>query len=290
MSLGHWIRVVRNHPRPLRLIAARLLEWSGCSHLLTLQLDGYRLRLYRSNATLNLWINPQSRHHGLELFRDYCAAGDLVADVGANVGEVSIVMSQQVAASGQVFAFEPSARIYRYLQGNLALNGCANVTPRNMALGETPGTVMISDDRRDDMNHIVTAGGTPVTCSTLDAELPGDRRLALLKIDVEGAELSVLRGAAGALRRTDCVNCEMWESHFRRYGHGMGEVIDFLAGHGFETFVITAARCLRPVAASFAEPGGHELVATRDRADFVKRTGWQIELAPPPGPAADAIA
>jgi len=290
MILGHWFRVLRRHPRPLRLIAARALAWSGCSHLLTLQLDGYRLRVYPSNATLNLWINPHSRHHGLELFRDYCAAGDLVADVGANIGEVAIVMSQQVGASGQVFAFEPSARIYGYLQGNLALNGCANVTPRNMALGETPGTIMLSDDRRDDMNHVVMAGGTPVTCSTLDAELPGGGRLALLKVDVEGAELSVLRGAAGSLARTDCVNCEMWESHFRRYGHGMGAVIDLLAGCGFETFVIAGERCLRPVDASFAEPGGHELVAVRDREDFLTRTGWQIASARPPGSVQDAIA
>jgi FkbM family methyltransferase len=276
MILGHWLRVIRNHPRPVRLIAARVLEWSGCSQLFTVPLDGYRLRLYPSNATLNLWINPQSRMHGLELFRDYCSAGDMVVDVGANVGEVSIIMSQQVGAAGRVVAFEPSPRIYRYLQGNLALNRCANVTTRNVALAAKPGQLMLSDDRRDDMNHLVTAGGVTVECSTIDLELTGDGPLALLKIDVEGAELFVLQGAMRWLARTECVNCEMWESHFRRYGYGMADLIGFLADRGFETFVIDGARRLRPVDAAFADPGGHELVAVRARDAFLRRTGWQV--------------
>lgn len=274
--LTKWIRILAIHPRPFRLVAAKLLTWSRLSPLLTLQLDGYRLRFYPSNATLNLWVSPGSRVHGLELFRDYCAPGDVVIDVGANVGEVSLVVSQRVGDSGQVFAFEPVPRIYGYLRGNLQLNARRNVVTRNMALGASPGVVHMSNDRRDDMNRVVADGGITVPCSTLDRELPESVSPALIKIDVEGAELQVLKGGPQTLSRTACVNCEMWESHFRNFGHGMGDVIAFLRASGFATFVITAGPALRPVDASFAEPGGHELVALRDVAKFVARSGWPI--------------
>lgn len=273
---GHWLHVVFGHPRPFRFVAARFLAWSGLSTWLTLQMHGYRLRFYPSNATVNLWISQESRVHGLELFRDYCAEGDVVVDVGANVGEVSIIMSQRAGTAGQVYAFEPSPRVFGYLRGNLSLNGCANVVARNLALAEAPGELRMSDDRRDDMNRVVSDGPVSIPCSTLDREVPEHQRVALLKIDVEGTELSVLRGGPGVLSRTACVNCEMWEEHFRRYGYGMGDVIALLRGAGFATFVIGAASTLRPVTESFAEPDGHELIAVRDLADFVKRTGWRV--------------
>ena len=101
MNLAHWIRVLGNHPRPLRLVAARVLQRTGLSRLFTIQLDGYALRFYPTNVSANLWINADSRFHDLSLFKDYCRPGDTVVDVGANIGEVSIVVSQRVGAAGQ---------------------------------------------------------------------------------------------------------------------------------------------------------------------------------------------
>ena len=274
--LTHRLSVVARHPRPVRLVVANLLAWSGLSPLFTLKLDDHRLRFYPSNATMNLWISPEGRMHGLELFRDYCAAGDVVVDVGANVGEVSIVVSLRVGPTGQVFAFEPAPRIYGYLRGNLDLNDCTNVVPRNMALAAAPGPVRMTDDRRDDMNRVTTDGSLLVPCSTLDLEVPAPFSPALLKIDVEGSELFVLKGGSGLLSRTACVNCEMWESHFRRNGYGMGDVIALLRDAGFRTFVIEPGPRLRPVDAAFAEPGGHELIAVRNVAEFAARTGWPV--------------
>ncbi|HWI19734.1 MAG TPA: FkbM family methyltransferase [Vicinamibacterales bacterium] len=259
----------------MRLLAARALQFSGLSPLFTIRLDDYVLRFYPTNTSANLWINPLSRFHDLSLFRDYCRPGDTVADVGANIGEVSIVLSRGVGPHGRVFAFEPHPRIFRFLTGNLSLNGCANVTARNLALGAELGTVRMSDDRRDDMNRVTQSGAIEVPCSTLDAELP-DGPIAFLKIDVEGFELSVLRGAQLALARTACVNCELIDEHCRRNGHGMGDVIGLLRQSGFQTFVAGHTRSLRRVDASFAEPGAHELVALREPSDFTGRTGWSI--------------
>ncbi len=275
MNLAHWVNVVRNHPHPVRLIAARALQFSGLSPLFTIRLDDYRLRFYPTNTSANLWIDPDSRFHDLALFRDYCRPGDTVVDVGANIGEVSIVLSRGVGGSGRVFAFEPHPRIFSFLDGNLALNRCANVTTRNLALGGEAGVVRMSDDKRDDMNRVVASGAIEVRCSTLDAELPAGP-IALLKVDVEGFELSVLKGGPQVLARTACVNAELIDEHCRRNGHGMGDVIGLLQQAGFQTFVAAGERALRAVPSSFAEAGAHELVAIRDAAQFTQRTRWRI--------------
>ena len=115
-----------------------------------------------------------------------------------------------------------------------------------------------------------------VPCVTLDNELERLSRILLLKIDVEGSELRVLEGARQTLARTACVNCEMGDAHYRRDGYGMPDLIAVLQLHGFQTFVVDGARRVRPVDAQFAEPGGHELVACRDAADFAQRTGWRL--------------
>jgi FkbM family methyltransferase len=258
------------------LIAARFLERSGLSPFFTVQLDGYRLRFYPTNVSANLWINPSGRVDGVALFKDYCQPGDVAVDVGANIGEVSIILSKGAGATGRVFAFEPNPRIYRYLLGNLALNHCDNVTPANLAIGAAAGSVRMSDDKRDDMNRVVDDGDIEVTCATLDAHLPPLERIAFLKVDVEGSELRVLEGARATLSRTACVNCEMGEGHYRRYGYGMPDLIAYLNQAGFHTFVATESRELRKVPSTFSEPGGHELVAIKDPAEFTRRTAWRL--------------
>lgn len=273
MGLRHKLGVLRRHPSPFRLAAARLLEWTGLSPLFTITLEDYRLRFYPTNTSANLWINPASRFHDLSLFRDCCQPGDLAIDVGANIGEVSILFSQRAGAGGRVLAFEPHPRIFKYLVGNLAFNDCTNVTPRNLALGAAPGRVRMSDGKRDDLNRVTQAGEIEVTCSTLDAELPA-QPVGFLKIDVEGHELEVLQGGRATLQRTLCVNCELIDEHCRREGHVMGDVIALLEQSGFQTFIIAGHRRLVPVSGAFSRPGAHELVAVRDAADFARRTGW----------------
>ncbi len=275
MNFSHWRDVLRNHPRPARLVAARFLERTGLSPLFTVPLDGYRLRFYPTNVSANLWINADTRVHGLDLFKDYCQPGDVAVDVGANIGEVSIILSQRAGAAGRVFAFEPNPRIYRYLLGNLQLNRRDNVVAANLAVGAVPGVVRMSDDKYDDMNRIVEGGAIEVACTTLDAQIPAGP-IAFMKIDVEGSELRVLEGARQTLARTACVNCEMGEAHYRRYGYGMSDLIAHLQQAGLQTCVVDGARRLRRIAPAFAEPGGHELVAVRDPADFVRRTGWTL--------------
>ena len=271
----HSLAILRRHPRPIKLVAARVLQRTGLSRLFTIELDGYSLRFFPTNLSANLWIDPASRFHDLSVFTDYCRPGDVVVDVGANIGEVSIVCSKRVGETGQVIAFEPHPRIFEYLRGNLGLNQCRNVTTKPVALGRVASAATMTDERRDDMNRLTTGGPIAIACSTLDAELP-PQAIALLKLDVEGSELHVLQGAPLTLARTACVISELIAEHCRRYGHTMGDVIGLLRRAGFTTYVARPHRQLDPVDESYSAAGAHELIAVRHPDDFLIRTGWRL--------------
>jgi len=133
------------------------------------------------------------------------APGGVCLDIGANVGNHALFFA---AHFGEVLAFEPNPRTFALLQFNAAL--AANVRCFNVGLSDAAGNAQLTVPA-DNIGMATLHGGTTggpggasVACrlERLDdlAELQ-DRRVALLKIDVEGHESAVLRGAAGLLRR-----------------------------------------------------------------------------------------
>lgn len=124
----------------------------------------------------------------------------VVVDAGANIGNHTVFFSL-FAGAAEVIAFEPMRETFAILQRNVFLNGLTGVRCINQALGEVQGSAALGVYRADNMGMTSMAlersGGYPVT--TLDSlALP---TLDLLKIDVEGSQVSVLRGAAETLRR-----------------------------------------------------------------------------------------
>jgi FkbM family methyltransferase len=144
-------------------------------------------------------------------------AEPLVVDIGANLGGYAVPMAQKLApAGGTLYAFEPQRVIFYQLCGNTFLNRLDNLHPFHLALGATDGTITLPnidygkstniggfgfDDCENRQAGIKFAqGSTTVPMSRLDSiVLP--KSPSLIKIDVEGAELEVLRGADDTLRR-----------------------------------------------------------------------------------------
>ena len=133
--------------------------------------------------------------------------GDVFCDVGANIGYHSLLGSHAVGPSGKVIAIEASPMIYGRLLKNLRLNRVTNIETVNVAVtakrGQTPiykgfarniGTASTERSRGHGLEAVVQ--GLPLA-SILSVE---DRmRLRLVKIDVEGAELSILDGLANSI-------------------------------------------------------------------------------------------
>jgi FkbM family methyltransferase len=137
-----------------------------------------------------------------DAFRQAAAPGSVALDVGANVGAYALAMGMWVGDGGRVFAFEPAPEAFRGLARHVALNGLDGVvTPVRAAAAGRTGTAMLAVDGVSGANRL-HAAGERVDAITLDDFCARENVApALIKIDVEGAELEVLRGARETIRR-----------------------------------------------------------------------------------------
>jgi len=223
---------LRSHPQRARFLASRALWLAGVSSWFTVDLpDGLRVRFYPSSVSAALWVSPDARNDDAAFLDTVLRPGDTYLDCGANIGHLAIVARSIVGREGVVTAIEPNPRIFEYCVDNLRLNGFADVLALNTALGETRGAVCISDRRDDDQNRVGDAG-TLVPLRPLD-DIVGATPVTLLKLDVEGYELQVLKGAARTLAITSVVYCELSEPNSARFGYHPREVEDLLLSHGF---------------------------------------------------------
>lgn len=129
--------------------------------------------------------------------------GDIVMEVGANIGCDTVPLARAVTNAGRVFAIEPQRIIHQMLCANLSVNGLWNVFADRLAMGRETGLASVPPVNYAMPGNFggVSMGpsGEPVHMATLDSY--GFGRLDLLKIDVEGMELDVLQGAADTIRR-----------------------------------------------------------------------------------------
>ena len=138
----------------------------------------------------------------------YLNEGDVFVDVGANIGYFSVYAGLCVGSSGQVHAVEPDPDNAALLTANLALNGLSNVRLHRAAVSDYCGEATLfrgnfnagahSLLRKDDLS-----AGPKVAVATLDQLLAEERQVKLIKIDVQGAEPSVLRGMQELLARCE---------------------------------------------------------------------------------------
>lgn len=234
--LGRYSSVLRAQPRPLRFLASRLLMRSGLSQRLTLQRNGYRLRFFPTALTAALWVNPAERM-GEERFLAGCLSqGDTVIDVGANIGTISLACARAVAPAGKVLAVEPHPRIFGYLEANIRFNDMADrVQARNVAVGARRGEAVISDGSDDTQNALAPSGsgeGLRVAVERLDDIAPAGP-VALLKLDAEGYEPQILKGATKVCARTSMIYCEFNPRMLLSAG---GALLELLRQRGFTLF------------------------------------------------------
>jgi len=184
--------------------------------------------------------------HVVHVLVRHLKQGDCCMDVGANLGYFTSVMSHRVGTEGEVIAFEPLPQNVQVLQENIALEGLTNVRVEAKAVGDSNETssLLIQGDKEFTGTPSLTAfyswsgerSSIPVEVVTLDEYLAGMRKApALLKIDVEGAELLVLRGATtllSSVRPTLLIEVHGWGSPQSE------EVIGLIKQHHYEVEIL----------------------------------------------------
>lgn len=166
-------------------------------------------------------------------------AGDCFVDVGANKGDFALLAARLVGDAGRVLAFEPEPNNCCWIERTLELNGSRNVRLFPLALSDEDGEAMLRLSRQSGAHTLLP--GLPgrseaerrVPVRTLDSLLDelGSPRIDLLKLDVEGSELRVLRGAQRVLRSNRSLVL-LLDLH-PQLGVDVVEVADFLRGLGY---------------------------------------------------------
>lgn len=183
-----------------------------------------------------------------EALRRLVRPGMVAADVGANIGLLTLVMARAAGPGGKVIAFEPEATPRANLEKMRHLNGLAWVEVRDQAVGEKAGrlTFHVSDIIGHSSLYALPeaeeARVIEVEVVALDDVAPGGR-MDVVKIDVEGAELDVLAGMGGLIRanRDLAIVAEFGPEHLTRVGQTPDQWFGAFAEAGFRPYLIDEA-------------------------------------------------
>lgn len=213
--------------------------------------------------------------------------GDVALDIGANIGWYTVLLGARVGA-GVVHAFEPVPPIFEELRENCRLNDVQDrVRLNNLALGEHPGTVDLHTFAGSPHGHSsqstlgrddYTAFRTPVVRLDDYLEESGTESPAFIKMDVEGAEMNVLRGAERLLssQRPPMWVLEMNRESAGHFGHAPEDLLTHLQRFGEHRFfrVVRAwGRTLRMRSVTDYEHGDNVLCVPAARLDRVAGLG-----------------
>lgn len=175
----------------------------------------------------------------------YAKPGMRVIDIGANMGYYAVKLGARVGPGGSLIAFEPNPEVYDVCVENLKINGLtgfARVLP--IALGEVKGTATLTRSRSNMASANLLADqdtdvSFPVEVDTLDAVLQDQRPIDLIKLDAEGYESFILKGARQTLSRSPTcavmieLGLDRWERHST-----LEELVPLCGGGGRELFAV----------------------------------------------------
>jgi FkbM family methyltransferase len=270
--MSRFLQLVLHHPSPIenRLSALRRFVFRQTrkrvsARPLIIPWEGMQLEVGpHARAAAAAYYLGRPDWWEFDFIERFLRPGDVAVDVGANVGVYSLFLAKQVGPSGIVVACEPDPENLAALVANLARNHLRHVRIVDAAIADHEGTVSFSAGRHTTSR--IADSSAAATCrvrvTTLDA-LCAERRPLFAKVDVEGAEHLVLRGAR-ALMAAGAPH--VWQLEVDRGRHQQtDQLARELAAAGYRTHAWDpAAGALSPC--PLDHPPGKNLLAVADPA------------------------
>jgi FkbM family methyltransferase len=244
----HWPVSFKSKVYQLRIIRAIFRKISAEKELLNYKEKDIVLQCYRRH-----WVSfcmesyePVTQKVIQSLFK----SGTVFVDAGANVGLYSIRASKAIGKGGVVHAIEPHPAVHSILKSNIANNHCENILTWEVALGEVGGTARLYNSTEPG-SHSLLGGesneGNVVKVLSLD-EIIGDRRLDLVKLDLEGSELLALKGMKKILgrRKKPILIMEFCSDWFVKSQAPPSEILALLESYGYRIKAIDDQKRMGP--------------------------------------------
>jgi FkbM family methyltransferase len=247
--------------------------------------DGVRIGVPDDLREMSRWVLEEQGdwfEDELRFVRGWFPEGGTAIDVGANYGCYTLSLAKRCGPTGRVIAFEPGASVAAILERSVQANGFEQIRIVQAAVSDRSGTGWLRHLHTSELGELAEPGsdegpGESVDLVSLDDHLaasPVDR-LDYLKIDAEGAELAVLRGAESSLAaHSPLVMVEL--IHSGRLNVGLCEA---LRQHGFDLYrLVPGLMVLAPFDDSVpADPFQMNVFACRaDRAEELRRSGHLV--------------
>jgi FkbM family methyltransferase len=246
MKILSQIQFITSHPlnkdRKLKSIV-RLFKWQVSSRLNPYPViypftEKSKLIIKKgmTGATGNLYCGLHE-YNDMSFLLHVLREGDLFVDVGANIGSYTVLASAHVGAD--TISFEPVPSTYANLVQNISVNQVQQkATALNIGLGSSKGKIGFNTDSFDTMHHVAEANepvSIEVPIERLDDVLQNKRVPLLIKIDVEGFETEVLKGAGDTLKQQalKAIIVEL-NGAGSRYGYDERKIHQSLLDHGFK--------------------------------------------------------
>ena len=273
MSLSQTLRFILGHPLNSRArlgALKRYVSWQLGSRMVPGPVivdfvNGSKLVMSpgRTGATANLYVGL-AEVDDMAFVAHMLRPGDLFVDVGANIGAYTVLAA---AVGARCLALEPSPQTFARLSENLRLNDLtATVTARQLAVGAASGELRFTAGL-DTVEHVI-ARGESASATQVVAVQPLDDILAndepyVMKIDVEGFETEVIRGANRTLSRPSlsAIVIEMNGSG-ARYGYDEAALHRDLVAHGFTN--VTYSSGSRTLSAAHSPASDGNRIYVRD--------------------------
>ena len=275
MRISRYLDNVRKQDKPLKFITSKFLIRTKLSSKCIIQRKYFKIKFFgNSEASRLIWTDNNYVLDIEEFVEDYLKEGDVMIDIGANIGLVTLTSSSIIGQQGKVYSIEAHPTIFQNLLENIKINNRNNIYTFNTAIGNKTGNVIFSNIRSDTMNsvEIEDSDGISVAMKKLD-DLPiTETSISLMKIDVEGYEKFVLDGGMKTLEITNCVYFEAIEKLYNKYGYTKKNIIEKMEKHGFKIFEINN-KILSPINEKTDQ---QDLLAIKDIKDFMKRTNYKI--------------
>ena len=240
--------------RPLRALSRRViwrLRWLSTSRPWHLHLDnGLSMFAPHCGAGALIYYQGCSEPETTRFLQRFLKPGMIFFDIGAHIGEYALVASLRVGSAGAVHAFEAQPDTVEILRRNVASNGLKNVIITHCAVAASDGTADFAVRREPSLSSMACEGGQDgngvlqvitVPKRHLDAYCWSTGAWPhLIKIDVEGAELEVLRGAKSLLEKPK-TEAPVWifeysPETYRRFQRSLADVIELFDRHGYRVY------------------------------------------------------
>jgi len=207
------------------------------------KINGYTLYLDELDS-LNLSINREYEPFETKLFVENVHEGDVVVDIGANIGYYTVLASKQVGNMGKVYAFEPDPTNFELLKKNVKENECTNVIMEQKAVSDKNGAVKLYVSKSNAGDHRVFNSGDgrksiDIPAVSLD-EYFTNKKINVIKMDVQGYESFVLDGATKTIsaQKDLILFTEVYPRAIEKAGRSPEEYVSKLKHLGFDLKII----------------------------------------------------